>query len=348
MQILANADLSDFHTFSIEQSCQYLVEVKTIDDIKDVYQNSKWLSLPKLMLGKGSNVLFTQPYQGVVIINQLLGKTVTETADSWHLHIAGGENWPDLVKWSIEQGYLGLENLALIPGCVGTAPIQNIGAYGVEFKDFCEYVDVLCLKSFTIKRLSAELCKFGYRDSVFKHDLHQQVVIVAIGIKLSKNWQPNIEYGPLQSLNIDGLTAKQIFERVCQVRTDKLPDPAKLGNAGSFFKNPIISQQHFLKLQQTYPDIVAYSTQEGVKIAAGWLIDQCQLKGVAIGDAEVHRKQALVLVNKGRASSDDVVKLAAKVYYEVLKKFQIELEHEVRFIGSHTETNLANLMIEKP
>ncbi|MCG7489677.1 UDP-N-acetylmuramate dehydrogenase [Vibrio sp. Of14-4] len=344
MQILANADLSRFHTFSIEQSCQYLVKVKTLDHIKDVYQNPKWLNLPKLMLGKGSNVLFTQPYQGVVIINQLLGKTVTETADSWHLHIAGGENWPDLVKWSIKQGYLGLENLALIPGCAGTAPIQNIGAYGVEFKDLCEYVDVLCLKNFEVKRLSAEKCEFGYRDSVFKHDLHQQVVIVAIGIRLAKNWQPNTGYGPLQTLDNNGLTAKQVFERVCQVRSEKLPNPAKLGNAGSFFKNPIISQRHFLELQQTYPEIVAYSTPQGVKIAAGWLIDQCQLKGVAVGGAEVHQNQALVLVNKGKASSDDVVKLAAKVYCEVFKKFQIQLEHEVRFIGSHSETHLANLI----
>ncbi|RSD29871.1 UDP-N-acetylmuramate dehydrogenase [Vibrio pectenicida] len=346
MQILANADLSRFHTFSIEQTCQYLVEVKTVDDIKDVYQSSKWSGLPKLILGKGSNVLFTQPYQGVVVVNQLLGKSVTETDHHWHLHIAGGENWPDLVKWSVEKGYFGLENLALIPGCAGSAPIQNIGAYGVEFKDLCDYVEVLCLDTFTIKRLSAQQCQFSYRDSIFKHELYKQVIIVAIGIKLTKNWQANIEYGPLQSLATEGITAKQIFERVCQIRAEKLPDPVKIGNAGSFFKNPIISEQHLNQLQKKYPDIVAYAIPEGVKIAAGWLIDQCQLKGISIGGAQVHQKQALVLVNKNNATSEDVVDLAAKVYTEVLKKYQIPLEHEVRFIGSQAETNLANL-IEK-
>ena len=346
MQILANADLSRFHTFSIEQTCQYLVEVKTVDDIKDVYQSSKWSGLPKLILGKGSNVLFTQPYQGVVVVNQLLGKSVTETDHHWHLHIAGGENWPDLVKWSVEKGYFGLENLALIPGCAGSAPIQNIGAYGVEFKNLCDYVEVLCLDTFTIKRLSAQQCQFSYRDSIFKHELYQRVIIVAIGIKLTKSWQANIEYGPLQSLATEGITAKQIFERVCQVRSEKLPDPVKSGNAGSFFKNPIISEQHLNQLQQKYPDIIAYAVPEGVKIAAGWLIEQCQLKGINIGGAQVHQKQALVLVNKNNATSEDVVDLAAKVYTEVLKKYQIPLEHEVRFIGSQTETNLANL-IEK-
>ncbi|NOI77857.1 UDP-N-acetylmuramate dehydrogenase [Vibrio coralliilyticus] len=344
MQILANADLSRSHTFSISQTCSYLVEVATVEEIKHVYQKQEWLSLPKLILGKGSNVLFTQPYQGVVVVNNLLGKSVSETDTHWHLHIAGGEDWPSLVKWSVEQGYFGLENLALIPGCAGSAPIQNIGAYGVELKDICEYVDVLCLETFNTKRLSAEECQFGYRDSIFKHELFQKVMVVAIGLKLPKQWSANIEYGPLQSLQSETLTAQHVLERVCQIRMEKLPDPAKLGNAGSFFKNPVISNQQFEMLSKQFPNIAAYPTQDGVKVAAGWLIDQCQLKGHQIGGAQVHPKQALVLVNTSNATANDVIKLAATVRQTVLEKYQIALEHEVRFIGSHAETNLETIL----
>lgn len=344
MQILTDADLSPFHTFSIAQTCSYLVEVQSIEDIKAVYMKSGWVQLPKLILGKGSNVLFTEKYQGVVVVNNLLGKSVRETEYHWHLHIAGGEDWPSLVEWSVKQGYLGLENLALIPGCCGSAPIQNIGAYGIELKDVCEYVDVLCLETFKTKRLTPEECQFGYRDSIFKHQLFQKVMIVAIGLKLAKRWQPNIDYGPLQSLKHDDLTAKQVFDRVCQVRMEKLPDPAKLGNAGSFFKNPIISQAQFDELHQQFPDMPAYPSANGVKVAAGWLIDQCQLKGVQVGGAQVHPNQALVLVNRGKATAHDVVNLAAQVRQTVLDKYQIELEHEVRFMGTHGETNLQTIL----
>ncbi|MCG9679268.1 UDP-N-acetylmuramate dehydrogenase [Vibrio sp. Isolate24] len=344
MQILANADLSRFHTFSISQTCSYLVEVTNVEEIQQAYQKREWLDLPKLILGKGSNVLFTQPYQGVVVVNNLLGKSITESDTHWHLHIAGGEDWPSLVKWSVEQGYYGLENLALIPGCAGSAPIQNIGAYGVELKDVCEYVDVLCLETFHTKRLSTEECRFGYRDSIFKHTLFQKVMVVAIGLKLPKQWSANIEYGPLQSLQSEPLNAQLVFERVCQIRTEKLPDPTKLGNAGSFFKNPVISNQQFENLSKQFPNIAAYPTQGGVKVAAGWLIDQCQLKGHQIGGAQVHPKQALVLVNKDNATAKDVVKLAATVRQTVFEKYQITLEHEVRFIGSQAETNLEEIL----
>ncbi|KJY84172.1 UDP-N-acetylenolpyruvoylglucosamine reductase [Vibrio galatheae] len=344
MQILANADLRPFHTFSISQRCAYLVEVQSSDEIKTVYQEPKWQDLPKLMLGKGSNMLFTEAYQGVVMVNKLLGKSVTESDHYWHLHIAGGEDWPNLVKWSVEQGYYGLENLALIPGCAGSAPIQNIGAYGVELKDVCEYVDVLCLETFASRRLSPEECQFGYRDSIFKRELFDKVIIVAIGLKLSKQWQANIEYGPLQSLDRETLTAHDVFERVCQIRIEKLPDPNKIGNAGSFFKNPVISQTQFDALHAQFPTLPAYPAQNGVKLAAGWLIDQCQLKGAQIGGAQVHPNQALVLVNQSNATADDVINLAAKVCREVFSKFHVKLEHEVRFMGSHGETNLQTIL----
>ncbi|WP_171385899.1 UDP-N-acetylmuramate dehydrogenase [Vibrio hepatarius] len=347
MQILTDADLSAYHTFSISQTCAYLVEVSSVQELISVYQNPQWQDLPKLMLGKGSNMLFTQPYQGVVIVNRLQGKQVSESERHWHLHIKAGEDWPSLVEWSVEQGFAGLENLALIPGCAGSAPIQNIGAYGIELKEVCEYVDVLCLETFEIKRLTNQECRFGYRDSIFKHELYQKAIVVAIGLKLSKNWQPNIEYGPLKSFDAHTVSAQEIFERVCQVRMDKLPDPAVTGNAGSFFKNPVIEEHHYTVLKAQYPDLVAYPTDSGVKVAAGWLIDQCGLKGTAVSGAQVHPNQALVLVNRDNAAANDIVELAAIVRAQVKEKYGIELEHEVRFIGALGETNLSEILEQR-
>ncbi|WP_194439000.1 UDP-N-acetylmuramate dehydrogenase [Vibrio fluminensis] len=343
MQIQTNASLRSYHTFSIEQSCDVLVEVASVEDIQQVYQAPQWQTLPKLMLGKGSNMLFTEHFAGLVMINQLHGIEVSETEHAWHLHVAGGEDWPSLVKWSVEQGYFGLENLALIPGCVGSAPIQNIGAYGKEIKDVCEYVDVLDLETFAIRRMQADECLFGYRDSIFKHQLFVKVVIVAVGFKLAKSWLPCIAYGPLQSFRVETVTAQQIFEQVCQVRMEKLPDPQVTGNAGSFFKNPVIEQAQYQTLLEQYPNMVAYPVEEGVKVAAGWLIDQCGLKGFVQGGAQVHPNQALVLVNNDQATALDVVLLADHVRQTVWQKYQIELEHEVRFMGAQHETNLVAL-----
>ena len=344
MQIQTQADLSAYHTFSISQTCDYLIEAQSLDDIITAYQSEKWQDLPKLMLGKGSNMLFTQPFHGVVIVNQLMGISAKESEHHWHLHISSGEDWPTLVKWTVEQGYNGLENLALIPGCAGSAPIQNIGAYGVELKDVCEYVDYLCLDSFKVQRISAEQCEFGYRDSIFKHQLYQKAIIVAVGLKLAKQWQPNISYGPLQSFDANNVSAEQIYNTVCAVRMEKLPDPNVTGNAGSFFKNPVISQAQYQLLKHRFPDMVAYPAEHGMKLAAGWLIDQCGLKGTKIGGAQVHAQQALVLVNADSASAEDVVQLAAKVKTSVFDKFGVELEHEVRFMGATHETNLAQLV----
>lgn len=347
MQIHTNADLATYHTFSIPQISQYLVEVESIDDLKNVYQREDWGDLPKLMLGKGSNVLFVEPFEGVAVVNCLRGIDVNETDTDWQLHVSAGEDWPTLVKSTVEQGIGGLENLAMIPGCVGSAPIQNIGAYGAEFRDVCEYVDYLCLESMQVKRLSREQCRFGYRDSVFKHELFPKSVIVAVGLTLTKNWSANTQYGPLQELQGSELTPKAIYARVCEVRSSKLPDPSLVGNAGSFFKNPIVSQRQFEKLHQEFANIVAYPADKGMKLAAGWLIDQCGLKGYRVGGAQVHEKQALVLINQDNATSKDVVTLAAHVRQCVLDKFDVELEHEVRFIRSKGETTLKQLLGDK-
>ncbi|SDH74447.1 UDP-N-acetylmuramate dehydrogenase [Vibrio xiamenensis] len=344
MQSQSPANLSAYHTFGIEQTCQHLVTVHSVQDIIQAYQQPQWQALPKLMLGKGSNMLFTEPYQGVVMVNQLLGKSVTESEHAWHLHIAAGEDWPALVEWSLAEHMPGLENLALIPGCAGSAPIQNIGAYGVEFKDVCEYVDILHLDSLTTQRLSNQECQFGYRDSIFKHDLYQRAIVVAVGLRLSKSWQPKAEYGPLKALAEDAITAQAIYDIVCQTRIDKLPNPNEQGNAGSFFKNPVISLAHYQQLKAAFPELVAYPAQDGMKVAAGWLIDQCGLKGVSVGGAQVHPKQALVIVNANHASASDVVQLAAKVRDHVWQRYQIHLEHEVRFMANQQETYLDQLM----
>lgn len=346
MQIYTQASLKPYHTFAIEQRCDVLVIVENVDDLVEVYQRPEWAALPKLLLGKGSNVLFTEYFRGVVIINRLLGRQAEEREDDYLLHVAGGEDWPELVQWSIEQGYPGLENLALIPGCAGSAPIQNIGAYGVEFKDVCEYVEVLDLNDFSRRRLTAEQCEFGYRDSVFKHALQGRVVIIGVGLRLTKSWQAQADYGPLQAIPEQDRTAESIFDTVCRVRMEKLPDPEVNGNAGSFFKNPLITAEHLARLQADYPAIVAYPAGEQFKVAAGWLIDQCGFKGVTQGGAQVHTNQALVLVNRDNATADDVLSLAARICREVYLRYQIRLEHEVRFMAAEQETCLAALKPE--
>ena len=344
MQFHLDISLKPYHTFGIDQSCERLAIAESVDDLKCIYRNPEWANITKLVIGKGSNMLFTKPYQGLVVVNRIKGIKSTEDADAFYLHIGSGEDWPSLVQWSVSHGIAGLENLALIPGCAGSAPVQNIGAYGVEFKDVCQYVDYLCLESFEVKRLQLAECQFGYRDSVFKHRLFNKAVVVAIGLKLNKNWQPNLQYGPLKTLG-DNCSAKAIFDTVCKIRQEKLPDPIKQGNAGSFFKNPIINLEHYQRLLTQYPDIVGYPAGADMKVAAGWLIDKAGLKGVSIGGACVHPNQALVIVNRnGDATAQDVIDLAAKVYDEVYQKYQIKLEHEVRFMAAESETHLAQLM----
>ncbi len=344
MQVFRNASLKPYHTFSIDVSCDVIVIVESVDELKQVYLYPEWQGLPKIILGKGSNILFTEHFSGVVVVNRIAGRKVRETENAWHLHIHAGEDWPALVGWSIEQGYAGLENLALIPGCAGSAPIQNIGAYGKEFKDFCEYIDVLYLDSFEQHRLTAEACCFGYRDSVFKHDLYGKVAIIGVGLVLSKHWLPCISYGSLKSISADELSPERIYQEICSIRQEKLPDPEVSGNAGSFFKNPVISREHFFLLKGDFPAIVGYETDNGIKVAAGWLIDNCGLKGFQLGGAMVHPEQALVLVNQENASAKDIICLAEKVCEQVRERYQIELEHEVRFMGATEETCLADIL----
>ncbi|SHI26477.1 UDP-N-acetylmuramate dehydrogenase [Ferrimonas marina] len=329
-----DAELRDEHTFSVAAKADWLVTVETLDQLRAVYRNAEWRDLPKLVLGGGSNVLFTEPFQGVVIRNRIAGRTVTEGPEAYHLHLGSGEDWDEVVRWTLEQGIKGLENLALIPGTVGAAPIQNIGAYGIDLADHCLYVDYLDVETLEVVRLDAEQCQFGYRDSIFKRALLGKAVIVAVGLVLPKQWQPELSYGPLRDLGEETLpTAEQVYHAVVAIRQSKLPDPARLGNAGSFFKNPVIPAERFAQLQQSHPDLPGYPDKPGwTKVPAGWLIDRCQLKGTRQGGAGVHEQQALVLVNHGGATADDVVTLAHKVVDTVESQYGIRLEPEVRIL----------------
>ncbi|WP_226574612.1 UDP-N-acetylmuramate dehydrogenase [Mangrovibacter yixingensis] len=332
--------LKPFHTFGIDVSAQHIVIADSAADIVSAWQSAQSAQQPALIVGEGSNLLFLDDFSGTVILNRIEGIRIEEDSNNWLLHVGAGENWHHLVEFTLQQGIPGLENLALIPGCVGSSPIQNIGAYGREIKDVCAYVDCINLQTSEVFRLNAEQCQFAYRDSIFKHEYKDRVAIVAVGFQLPKQWVPLITYGDLTQLAKDSVTPQQIFDAVCHMRRTKLPDPAIQGNAGSFFKNPVVDTLTTETLIQHYPTIPHYPQLDGsVKLAAGWLIDQCGLKGSRVGGAAVHQKQALVLVNDDNATSEDVVRLAHKVRQLVGEKFNVWLEPEVRFIGRQGEVS---------
>ena len=340
MQILKNHNLKPYTSFGVDAYAAQFVTVTTLTELKLALQIP---ASKRLILGGGSNLLFCENFNGLVIRICLAGISVNESADdAVTLHVAAGENWHEFVQWTLAQDYNGLENLALIPGVVGAAPVQNIGAYGVELKDVCDYVDVLDIESLTVRRYTPTECKFSYRDSIFKGELKDTAVIIAVGIKLAKPWVAKINYGPLASLGEDA-SAVNIFKQVCLTRQQKLPDPNKLGNAGSFFKNPIINKAQFSDIIVNHPHMPHYPAGDDIKLAAGWLIDQCALKGFKLGGAQVHTEQALVIVNTGTATAADIVALAKHIQITVLTRFGVELQHEVRFMGANGETNLVEV-----
>ncbi|MGF1757595.1 UDP-N-acetylmuramate dehydrogenase [Photobacterium sagamiensis] len=345
MKVLQERSLAPFHTFGIEVTADHIIVAESAQDLVAIWQDEQYRALPKLIVGRGSNLLFCENYAGVIVLNRIAGIDVTETADEFLLHVGAGEDWHHLVHSSVENKMPGLENLALIPGCVGSSPIQNIGAYGVELKDVCQYVDVVELNTGKPSRIVASDCQFGYRDSIFKHALKNTHAIVAVGLKLPKAWRPNVSYGPLAQFATETVTAKEIFDEVCRIRQQKLPDPTVLGNAGSFFKNPVVDKTKREQLMAVYPTMPSYEMADGsFKLAAGWLIDQCGLKGYQVGGAKVHEQQALVLVNHDQATARDVLVLARDVVFAVEEKFAVSLEHEVRFMDAEKETKLAEVM----
>ncbi|RKS86954.1 UDP-N-acetylmuramate dehydrogenase [Orbus hercynius] len=331
------------NTFNLPVYAQDVIAVNHVDELMACYEHATAKNIPMLVLGEGSNTLFTEDFAGMVILNRIGGVAISETEDCWLIKAGAGVIWHQLVSQLIEQHIPGLENLALIPGCVGSAPIQNIGAYGVEFEQFADYVELLDLTNGEL--ITVTDGEYGYRESIFKSQYRQHYVVTAVGVKLPKQWQPVLSYGELKLFDRQTVTAKMIFDKVCEVRSSKLPNPKVLGNGGSFFKNPVIDRTQYQQLAKRYPDMPAYFQADGqVKLAAGWLIDQCGLKNHQIGGAAVHDKQALVLINKDHAIAQDVIDLARVVRNTVQQRFGISLSPEIRFIAKQGEID-ANLLL---
>lgn len=360
MLVEKNVPLQPFNTFHIVAKALTLVRVTSLAVLREVLQGRvlgpESREAPPFVLGGGSNLVLTGDVKPLVLKIELKGiRLVQETAKAWVVEAAAGEVWHDVVAWTLAHGYPGLENLALIPGTVGGAPVQNIGAYGVELQDRFESLDAVDLHSGEAFTLNAAQCGFGYRDSVFKHapaqgkhapehgqglGLAGRAVITAVRFNLPKAWKPELGYADLArkqaALGVQAPTAQQVFDWVCEIRRAKLPDPAVIGNAGSFFKNPTVSPEQCADIIARDPRIVHYKLADGsVKLAAGWLIDACGWKGKSIGQAGVYEKQALVLVNRGHGPTDpqgatggEVMTLARAIQTSVYERFGIRLEAE--------------------
>ena len=327
--------LTNVHTFKFPYFADNFFNIQSVEQLKHVIVDG--LKNP-LVVGGGSNLIFTDNYDGHILLNQLKGIRISQENDCFFVRVASGENWHSLVEYLTRKNIAGLENLALIPGTVGGAPIQNIGAYGVEFKDICYSVAGVYIEDGTDVLFSKEQCQFNYRDSIFKHELAGKVFITEVILKLPKLWFPNLHYGPLQSLRGSDVSLLDVFDEVCRIRCSKLPNVEQLGNAGSFFKNPVISQSHLDDLLKTFPSMPFYTYKDNqFKLAAGWLIDKCQLKGYGVGNIQVYEKQALVLVNRGEGNSHDLLMLARHIQKSVFSKFQVQLSPEVRFYQGDSE-----------
>lgn len=334
MIIHENISLKPYNTFGIEVKTRFLVELTTEADIFSFFSSRSGLPQPFLFIGGGSNILFTKDFAGTVVRLCTKGiRVIEEYPDSVIVNSASGENWDDFVKFCVEKGWGGIENLSMIPGNVGTGPIQNIGAYGVEIKDVITCIEALRLETHEKVVLSGKQCEFGYRNSIFKGKEKGKYFILSVSFRLSKNPELNLDYGTireeLQVMKRFDPTISDVREAVCRIRTRKLPDPVRIGNAGSFFKNPAISRQQFIDLREKFPGVVSFPQEDGYKIAAAWMIEQCGWKGKRYGDAGVHENQPLVLVNYGSATGEEILHLAGRIIDSVEKKFGIRLEPEV-------------------
>ena len=331
--IQSNVSLTAFNTFGIAARAHSYVEIHTVDQLCDVLSSSD-AQEKILILGGGSNLLLTQDFPGLVLRNKLLGKKIiAQDANATYVEAAAGENWHDFVRWTLDQNLAGLENLSLIPGTVGAAPIQNIGAYGVEMKDTFQSLQALDISDNFVRQFNLEHCKFSYRDSVFKRELKGRYVIVSVTFRLPRTTALLLDYGDvraeLQRMNCAAPNAQTVSEAVCNIRRRKLPDPAVIGNAGSFFQNPIVLPKFLADLELTHGKIPHFPAPNGtVKLAAAWLIEQCGWKGKTLGRAGVHEHHALVLVNRGGATGLEILNLAHAIQDSVLEKFGIKLQPE--------------------
>ncbi|HRG79479.1 MAG TPA: UDP-N-acetylmuramate dehydrogenase [Cyclobacteriaceae bacterium] len=339
MKIEENISLRPYNTFGIEANARHFCKISSVDQLIELIKTPVYKNEPHLVLGGGSNVLFTKDYAGLVIKADLKGINIEEeTDDSVLLNVKSGEVWHELVMYCVQRQWGGIENLSLIPGTVGAAPIQNIGAYGVEIKEVIQKVDGIDLMTGEHKSFNNDECHFGYRESIFKYQLKENFFISSVTLSLTKkNHQFNTSYGAitdtLKAMNITHPTLKSISDAVIHIRRNKLPDPSLIGNAGSFFKNPTISLSHYENLKSSYPKIPGYpSVNQEVKVPAGWLIEQCDWKGKRINNIGVHTQQALVLVNYGDGKGEEIFQLAMQILSSVKEKFNIILTPEVNLI----------------
>lgn len=330
--------LRPFNTFGIDVSASSYLEVTSVDDLFQVFGTPELMSQPRLVIGGGSNLLLTDHFRGLVLRMTMKGMCVEhEDADAVYVRAAAGEKWHDLVNWTLEQGVVGLENLSWIPGTVGAAPVQNIGAYGSELKDCFHSLKAFDFRDGKIIEFNKPDCRFAYRHSIFKTDFKDRFVILDVCFALPKAWKPNVAYAEVEkelaARQMLNPTAADISKVIIDIRQRKLPDPAITGNAGSFFKNPAVDGKKLLELKKGHPSIPAYEQTDGTyRLAAGWLIDQCGWKGKHVGDAGVCETQALVLVNRGKASGKEIAELAEAIKKDVFDRFGIRLEPEPVFV----------------
>ncbi len=336
MKRYTHASLKPYNTFGFDVTAEELIEFNSEEDLMAILKKNE--SNYKLVLGGGSNVCLTKNIEGLVLLNKIKGVEIThQDEEKVTIAFGAGENWHEMVLWSIDNGFGGLENLSLIPGNMGTAPMQNIGAYGVEIKDIFQSLEAIDIKSLKKRTFTNSECQFGYRESVFKTTLKNQYIITKVSFTLSvRNHQIKADYGDIQTVLkercITTPSIKDISEAVITIRQSKLPDPKKLGNSGSFFKNPVISKEHFEAVKLNHPNIVAYPFGDEIKVSAGWLIDQAGWKGYQEGHVGVHRKQALVLVHYGGGTGSEIIDLAHKIIKDIKDKYSITLVPEVNIL----------------
>ena len=337
-QIQQNIPLRQYNTLGIDAIARYFASFTSVDELGELIENNPITGITPLILGGGSNILFKDHVNGLVLKNDIPGlDIVKEDANHIYVKTGAGENWHGFVQHCLQRNWAGVENLSLIPGCVGASPMQNIGAYGVEIREVFEELEAWHLHDKKIHVFSANDCAFGYRESVFKGKYRNQYIILNVTYRLNKKPRFNISYGAieqeLERMGVQQVSIQAISQAVINIRTSKLPDPAKIGNAGSFFKNPSVAAIVYEQLKRQFPGIVGYPNADGtIKLAAGWLIEQSGWKGYRRGDAGVHEKQALVLVNYGNASGKDIYDLSEDVMKSVQAKFGVHLEREVNVV----------------
>lgn len=338
MEILENVSLRAFNTFGVEAVARAFTEVRTADEVRELAAFRADEVADLLVLGGGSNVLFTGDIDRHVVLNRIQGiERVAEDDASVWLRVGAGENWHEFVEYCIEANLAGVENLALIPGCVGASPMQNIGAYGVEIESVFDHLEAVHLRSGELHRFTRDECAFGYRESIFKNKVKGEYVITHVVYRLRKSPSFNTTYGAIQNelerMGVSELTLRAVADAVIAIRRSKLPDPKVLGNAGSFFKNPVVETQVLERITASRPEVPSYPAEEGkVKLAAGWLIEQAGWKGHRANGCGVHDRQALVLVNHGGAKGKEIYDLSTRILEDVQEKFGIALEREVNIL----------------